>query len=106
MKTLLAAAAAGLSCLFAPIAHADDMFTLCPSGLSGVVGDHTSCAFADVVESGYQRWGLHFNALSPTVGTWYQVDCDAITVPIHFLGGATNYGHRCYAGDGAEVVVW
>jgi hypothetical protein len=102
---LALAAGLGIMMALSPWAKADE-FLLCPSGLDGVVGYHTSCPFADVVNSGYHRWGLHFNALSPVMNTWYQVNCDPEVIPVHFLGGAVNYGHLCYAGDGGEVVVW
>ena len=48
-KLLIAAAALPLALSFAPVAHADELFDICPSGHDGVLGGVTSCAFADNV---------------------------------------------------------
>jgi hypothetical protein len=104
-RVLLALAGLFSALLLAPTAHAD-YFDMCPDGHEGVVGGHTSCSFAQNVRSGYFLWGLHFNALSPAMGTWYVVDCDPTIRPAIFTGGASVNSVRCYAGDGAEVVIW
>jgi hypothetical protein len=55
-----ATVALAASLLLASPASADK-FTVCPSGMSGVSTDDTSCAFADNV-----RWGLGIASLEPS----------------------------------------
>lgn len=104
MKALLLAGAAAAALSLAPAAHAD-VFSLCPDGHEGVVGSHTSCAFAQNVRNGYFRFGNHFNAFSPATGDWYQVDCGGV-IPAVFTDGAVVNAVNCYASTNAEVVVW
>lgn len=67
------AAAAGL--VVAPTANADE-FTICPSGMSGVATDDTSCAFADNVRySWYAQPGTIITAFSPVTGDTYTMQC-------------------------------
>jgi hypothetical protein len=107
-KNLLAgaigAAAVAAAVSLAPSANAA-LFTICPSGVSGVMGGHTSCAFADVIHSGYYRHGNHFSAFSPATGQWYDVDCSEHGATT-FTNGHVHYGAHCYAGNNAEAVVW
>jgi hypothetical protein len=88
----------------APPANAD-VFDMCPDGREGVVGGHTSCGFAQNVRSGYFLWGTHFNALSPTTGLWYEVNCDPRLRPAVFSSGASLPSINCYASSNAEVVI-
>lgn len=68
-----AAVAAGL--LAAAPAGADD-FTVCPSGMSGVATEDTSCAFADNVRySWYAQPGTIITAFSPVTGQTYTMQC-------------------------------
>ena len=95
--------AAGVA--LAPPASAD-MFVMCPDGHEGVVGDHTSCGFAQVVRQGYFERGAHFRALSPVTMQWYDVDCNPNPVPARFVDGVTVSAVSCYASSNAQVVVW
>lgn len=59
----------------APRAHAEE-FELCPSGLTGVVTDDTSCAFADNVRySWYAQPGTIITAFSPKTQQMYTMQC-------------------------------
>lgn len=59
----------------APAANAYE-FELCPSGLTGVVTEDTSCAFADNVRfSWYAQPGTIVNAFSPVTGKMYTMHC-------------------------------
>jgi len=100
-----AAVAAAVGVSTAP-AHAD-VFDMCPDGHEGVVGDHTTCVFAENVRAQFYATGesRQFMAYSPATGTSYPMDCGAIT-PVHFIGGAMVDGIRCYGGEDAEVVIW
>lgn len=95
----------GALLLSAPTAAADPAFSICPSGSSGVIGEHTSCAFADVVAGGYYRHGSEFNAYSPVTGQWYRVECVSGYLA-NFTNGAQFLAARCFAGNDAQVVVW
>ncbi len=51
-------------------------FDLCPSGLTGVVTEDTSCAFADNVRySWYAQPGTIITAFSPVTGKTYTMQC-------------------------------
>lgn len=95
--------AAGLST--AP-AYADD-FVMCPDGHEGVVGDHTTCAFAENVRKGFflLHQPAHFTAYSPVTGQPYAMECGDLSA-VHFVGGAVVNGVRCVGGERAEVVIW
>lgn len=88
-------------------AHADNEFVMCDDGHEGVVGHHTTCAFAANVRRTFYATGQarQFIAYSPATGQAYAMDCGSIT-PVHFVNGVTVNGIRCYGGDDAEVVVW
>lgn len=76
-KATLAAGAAALTTAFvtAAPAHADQ-FTICPSGMTGVVTEDTSCAFADNVRySWYAQPGTIITAFSPKTGQTYTMQC-------------------------------
>lgn len=60
----------------APAAPDVENFSLCPSGLSGVASDDTSCAFADSVRmSWYANPGPAVAAFSPITGKSYLMRC-------------------------------
>jgi hypothetical protein len=80
---------------------------MCLSGNQGVVGENTTCAFAENVQRAFYASGMsnHFIAYSPATGGRYEVTCmGAATPPIS--SGETLISTRCYAGDNAEVVIW
>ncbi|OBH51298.1 hypothetical protein [Mycobacterium sp. E2479] len=87
-------------------AHADN-FVMCPGGHSGVVGDRTSCAFADAVAHAFYACGMcrQFDAYSPETGTVYPMVCGQMR-PADFPDGEVLKSVNCYGGDQAEVVVW
>ena len=101
----LAAAAVTGALLCAAPAQADPV-SICPSGHAGVVGNHTTCIFAEYVRAGYVASGgaQNFVAYSPATNLRYQVSCEDTFV--NFTNGASDYAQQCYAGDNAEVVVW
>jgi hypothetical protein len=70
---IAAVAAAGIA-VAAP-ARADN-FTVCPSGMSGVATDDTSCAFADNVRwAWYAQPGTIVTAFSPVTNQSYTMQC-------------------------------
>lgn len=69
------AVAASLGLIAAPAAQAEE-FDLCPSGMSGVVTDDTSCVFADNVRySWYAQPGGIITAFSPKTQKTYVMQC-------------------------------
>lgn len=90
-----------------PPAAGTTVFTICPDGHEGVVGDHTSCAFAQNVRRTFYSSGMAttFTAYSPVTGDAYEMTC-AGRYPAYFDDGSTKISTRCYGGDNAEVVVW
>jgi hypothetical protein len=104
----LAAAAIGGALLAAAPAQASyDVFTTCPSGHTGVVGGHTSCAFAENISRAFYASGgaSEFIAYSPVTGERYIVTCEG-GYRASFDTGGSLIASQCYAGDNAEVVVW
>lgn len=83
-----------------------DIFTICPDGHEGVVGDHTSCGFAANIRNGFFRFGTQFNAYSPATNQWYPVTCDPTRHPAYFASGEVINSIDCYASTNAEVVIW
>ena len=112
MKKLIAAAGIGAALTIAPLLGAGtasaDPVTICAANVGGygVVGGHTSCAFAANIRSAYQASGgmQHFVAYSPATGDRYYVGCESTYV--NFASGGSAYAQQCYAGDNAEVVIW
>jgi hypothetical protein len=103
----LAAAAAAIGVAVAAPANAYyDAFVMCPDGHEGVVGEHTSCGFAQNVRNGYYALGRHFDAYSPATDEWYEVKCTGYSIPAHFVDGAVVSAVQCFASSNAEVVVW
>ncbi len=84
-----------------------DVFDRCPYGPEGVVGGHTSCAFAENVAQAFFACGMchHFPAYSPVTGERYEMDCEGM-YPAYMADGEMLTSTRCYAGDNAEVVIW
>jgi hypothetical protein len=91
----------------APPAAAQNVFIVCPDGHEGVVGGHTSCAFAENVQRMFYAAGQPDSvvAYSPVTGERYEMDCESGYVA-HFFDGATRTSTRCTGGDNAEVVLW
>lgn len=84
-----------------------NVFSICPDGHEGVVGGHTSCAFAENVRRTFYNSGMAntFTAYSPVTGDAYDMTC-AGRYPAYFEDGSTKVSTRCYGGDNAEVVIW
>jgi hypothetical protein len=89
-------------------AHAD-VFTICPSGYEGVVGGHTTCAFADNVRRVFYASGMSRDiiAYSPATGERYEMICVG-GYRANFDTGGSLIATQCFGGDNdnAEVVVW
>jgi hypothetical protein len=106
-KTLLVGAAVATA-LFAGSqadAQADYLFTVCPSGQSGVATTVTSCAFADATRASYFSFPSHsIDAYSPVTGKVYDMYCDNNSA--HFSDGSTRLTVRCDGGANATVVFW
>lgn len=83
------------------------VFSICPDGHEGVVGGHTSCAFAENVRRTFYASGMAdtFTAFSPVTGDAYEMTC-AGRYPAYFEDGSTMISTRCYGGNNAEVVIW
>lgn len=99
---------ASLGIALAAPAHAD-VFTMCPDTHEGVVGNHTSCAFAANVRATYYGSGMAsgFVAYSPVTGERYVMSCDTAMHPAQFSTGETLNSIRCWNLDEtAEVVIW
>ena len=80
MKKALAAAALGAAVALGSLVGAGtasaDNFTVCPSGISGVSTDDTSCAFADNVRwAWYSQPGNIVTAYSPVTHQSYTMQC-------------------------------
>lgn len=90
-----------------PPAAGRGVFTICPDGHEGVVGGHTTCAFAANVRQIFYATGMSssFTAYSPVTGEGYQMTCVG-RYPAYFSDGSTVISTRCYGGDNAEVVIW
>ena len=90
-----------------PAAGGTDVFTICPDGHEGVVGGHTTCAFAANVRQIFYATGMSndFTAYSPVTGEGYEMTCVG-RYSAHFSDGSTKISTRCYGGDNAEVVIW
>lgn len=90
-----------------PPSGGTDVFTICPDGHEGVVGGHTSCAFAENVRQTFYATGMskQFTAFSPVTGDGYTMTCVG-RYPAYFSDGSTKVSTRCYGGDNAEVVIW
>ena len=79
---------------------------MCPSGNAGVVGGHTSCAFAENVQRVFWGSGANrFVAYSPVTGERYVMTCAGLYTA-YFNSGAVRTTTHCYGGSNAEVVIW
>ncbi len=89
-------------------AHASTFtFDICPYGHEGVVGGHTSCAFAENIRSGYHASGRSnvVIAYSPVTGERYEMFCYP-NYSANFSNGATVSATRCDGSNNAAVVIW
>ena len=80
MKKALVAAGLGAAVALGSLVGAGtasaDKFTVCPSGMSGVSTDDTSCAFADNVRwAWYSQPGNIVTAYSPVTHQSYTMQC-------------------------------
>ena len=80
MKKILAAAGLGAAVALGSLVGAGtasaENFTICPSGMSGVSTDDTSCAFADNVRwAWYSQPGNIVTAYSPVTHQSYTMQC-------------------------------
>ena len=80
MKKLIAVAGLGTAVALGSLVGAGtasaDNFTVCPSGMSGVSTDDTSCAFADNVRwAWYSQPGNIVTAYSPVTHQSYTMQC-------------------------------
>ena len=80
MKKALVAAGLGAAVALGSLVGAGtasaDNFTVCPSGMSGVSTDDTSCAFADNVRwAWYSQPGNIVTAYSPVTHQSYAMQC-------------------------------
>jgi hypothetical protein len=101
----IAATATALGITLAAPAQAD-VFTMCPSGHAGVVGGHTSCAFAENVAQVFWASGSNeFVAYSPVTGEQYDMNCAGL-YSARFTSGQVLTSTHCYGSDNAEVVIW
>ncbi|WCS18165.1 hypothetical protein MML61_26015 [Mycobacterium marinum] len=84
-----------------------DVFIVCPDGHEGVIGGHTTCAFAENVRRIFYATGManNFTAFSPVTGRAYQMTCVG-RYPAYFTDGSMMISTRCYGGDNAEVIIW
>ena len=101
MKKLLAAAGLGAAVALGSLVGAGtasaDNFTVCPSGMSGVSTDDTSCAFADNVRwAWYSQPGNIVTAYSPVTGQWYEMQCTPTATTFWYEAkrcvGVNSYG--------------
>jgi hypothetical protein len=90
-----------------PASGSNDVFNICPDGHEGVVGGHTSCAFAANVRQTFYATGManNFTAFSPVTSDGYEMTCVG-RYTAYFTDGSTKISTRCYGGDNAEVVIW
>ncbi len=90
-----------------PASGRADVFTICPDGHEGVIGGHTTCAFAKNVRRNFYATGMsdHFTAFSPVTGDAYEMTCVG-RYPAYFDDGSMMISTRCYGGYNAEVVIW
>jgi hypothetical protein len=88
-------------------AAAENVFIVCPDGHEGVVGGHTSCAFAENVQRSFYAAGRPDSvvAYSPVTGERYEMSCES-GYAAHFFDGVTRTSTRCTGGNNAEVVIW
>ena len=98
-KALLGGVAAGVAALGIAVASpaSADELTVCPSGMSGVATDDTSCAFADNVRwAWYSQPGTIVTAYSPVTHQSYTMQCTATTTTVWPVAkrcvGVNSYG--------------
>ena len=95
-----------LSVMTPTLARADDMFTVCPDGHSGVATVVTSCPFAMNVRRSYlNQYGPVVVAYSPVTGLSYNMQCQPGFVAI-LSNGLTLDSVRCVGGNNAVVILF
>ena len=92
----LGAAAVAAAVSLAPSASAET-FEICPSGMSGVSTDDTSCAFADNVRwAWYSQPGNIVTAYSPVTHQAYEMQCTSTATTFWYEAkrcvGVNGYG--------------
>lgn len=101
----LALAALGVGSISDPApAAATELFTVCPSGNSGVVTADTSCPFADAVRASYYTQpGTTVFAYSPVTGKFYTMQCRLTVTDMWW-----PYPKRCFGinDSGVPLVVY
>jgi hypothetical protein len=108
LASIAAIAAIGATTLVVPpLARADGVFAMCPSGRAGtVVGTPTTCAFADNVRlAWFDQPGNPVVAYSPVTDQTYRMFCVGNTT-VYFTDGHSADAVECVGGNNAEVVVW
>lgn len=91
-----------------PAPPGEQIFVMCPGGGEGVVGGHTTCAFADNVRRAFYACGRcnEFTAFSPVTNEEYAMECETDYIA-HFTNGAALPATRCDTeSSNAEVVIW
>ena len=82
-RGVAALTAVSIALIAAPSAHAEP-WVMCPSGISGVANDSTSCEFADSVAIAWRNSPRYVvDAYSPVTGRLYRMSCAPNTVSIN-----------------------
>ena len=103
---VMGAAAIAATVSLAPSANADEVFSVCPSGRSGVATTVTSCAFAEDVRYSYlSQGGPVVTAYSPMTGQFYNMQCGG-GFRAYLNDGEVVRSVRCVGGNNAVVVLW
>ena len=101
MKKVIAVAGLGTAVALGSLVGAGtasaDIFTVCPSGMSGVSTDDTSCAFADNVRwAWYSQPGTIVTAYSPVTHQAYTMQCTSTSTTFWYEAkrcvGVNSYG--------------
>lgn len=86
-----------------------DVFMVCPDGHEGVVGGHTTYAFAENVRRAFYASGMSDDivAFSPATVDRYEMSCFGHYLA-RFTEGEEHIATHCVGGDNdsAEVVIW
>lgn len=96
----------GLSLISPTLAHADDVFAICPDGHSGIATTVTSCPFAMNVRRAYlTQYGPIVVAYSPVTGLTYNMQCQSGFIAT-LNNGLTRDSVRCVGGNNAVVILF
>jgi len=109
-KTETVAAPTPVEAIPTPVpATSTQTFVICQDGREGVVGGHTTCAFAENVRRAFygSNDGSDVIAFSPVTGERYEMLCSG-GYHASFVDGSQRIATRCIGGDNdsAEVVIW